>query len=120
MTGALARILYADRAHDAAHLAALTDVQTQGRASEAELSPRPDAIVVGLDAHPTCVMLRTGGTTGKPRGVRLSNCTSIETARNTAEFDHLTKAEDTAGVSSPGRASLSDDGKVIEDRRPHA
>ena len=36
----------------------------------------------------------TSGTTGKPKGVVLSNRNVIETSRNSAEFDHLTRGED--------------------------
>jgi long-chain acyl-CoA synthetase len=34
-------------------------------------------------------MLYTSGTTGKPKGVVLSNRNMIETAKNSSEFDHL-------------------------------
>src|SRR5690606_24125244 len=37
----------------------------------------------------TCVMLYTSGTTGKPKGVVLSNRNIIETARNSSDFDGL-------------------------------
>lgn len=97
-TGASARIIYTDvrgmRKYDHANMAALADVQTEGRAEARTLGPRMDAIIAGLDYDSTCVMLYTSGTTGKPKGVVLSNRNIIETARNTAEFDHLTEAEE--------------------------
>ena len=37
----------------------------------------------------TCVMLYTSGTTGKPKGVVLSNRNIIETSRASCEFDDL-------------------------------
>ncbi len=97
-TGASARIIYTDarglRKYDHDNMAALADVQAQGRAGAATLGPRLDAIIAGLDYDSTCVMLYTSGTTGKPKGVVLSNRNIIETARNTAEFDNLTEVEE--------------------------
>nr|WP_131575205.1 AMP-binding protein [Paracoccus nototheniae] len=97
-TGAGARIIYTDRRgmrkYDATQMSALADVQAQGRAQAAELGPRLDAIIAALDYDSTCVMLYTSGTTGKPKGVVLSNRNIIETAKNTAQFDHLTEAEE--------------------------
>lgn len=97
-TGARARIIYADgrglRKYDHANMASLADVQAQGRAGAATLAPRLDAMIAGLDYDSTCVMLYTSGTTGKPKGVVLSNRNIIETARNTADFDHLTEVEE--------------------------
>ena len=97
-TGARARIIYTDgrglRKYDHANMASLADVQAQGRAGAATLGPRLDAIIAGLDYDSTCVMLYTSGTTGKPKGVVLSNRNIIETARNTADFDHLTEVEE--------------------------
>ncbi|WP_304613541.1 AMP-binding protein [Paracoccus sp. (in: a-proteobacteria)] len=97
-TGARARIIYTDgrglRKYDHANMASLADVQAQGRAGAATLGPRLDAMIAGLDYDSTCVMLYTSGTTGKPKGVVLSNRNIIETARNTADFDHLTEVEE--------------------------
>ncbi|WP_411837807.1 AMP-binding protein [Paracoccus sp. ME4] len=97
-TGASARIIYTDarglRKYDHANMASLADVQAQGRAQAGALGARLDAIVAGLDYDSTCVMLYTSGTTGKPKGVVLSNRNIIETARNTADFDKLTEVEE--------------------------
>lgn len=97
-TGASARIIYTDarglRKYDHATMASLADVQAQGRAQAGALGARLDAIIAGLDYDSTCVMLYTSGTTGKPKGVVLSNRNIIETARNTAEFDKLTEVEE--------------------------
>ena len=96
LTG-IERILYLDarglRRYDHARLHALRDVQTQGRAARdrlgAELRDRERA----LDYDSTCVMLYTSGTTGKPKGVVLSNRNIIETSRASSSFDAL-RAED--------------------------
>ncbi len=42
----------------------------------------------------TCVMLYTSGTTGKPKGVVLSNRNIIQTAQASSEFDHLRGTEE--------------------------
>ncbi|WP_284165043.1 long-chain fatty acid--CoA ligase [Frigidibacter sp. SD6-1] len=92
------QVIYVDkrgmRKYDHSRLNALEDVLAEGRAAhhrfEAELQARIDRI--GYDD--TCVMLYTSGTTGKPKGVVLSNRNIIETAKNSATFDHLTRAEE--------------------------
>ncbi len=87
----LEQILYLDprglRKYDHTHLHKLEEVAAAGRASdnEADLKRRSDA----LDADSTCVMLYTSGTTGRPKGVVLSNANIILTAKNSADFDHL-------------------------------
>jgi len=42
----------------------------------------------------TCVMLYTSGTTGKPKGVVLSNANIIETSKTTCEFDGLKQSDE--------------------------
>ncbi|WP_068315557.1 AMP-binding protein [Aliiruegeria sabulilitoris] len=86
-------VLYHDkrgmRKYDHEHLNWLHDIQEEGRAShyrhEEELRRRE----AELTYDSTCVMLYTSGTTGKPKGVVLSNRNIIETSKNTSEFDHL-------------------------------
>lgn len=92
------QIIYTDkrgmRKYDHARMNALQDVQAEGRAAhhrfEAEIAKR----VAELDYDSTCVMLYTSGTTGKPKGVVLSNRNIIETAKASSSFDHLTKNEE--------------------------
>ncbi|WP_265500076.1 AMP-binding protein [Paracoccus beibuensis] len=97
-TGALAQIIYTDkrgmRKYDHSRMNALADVQAEGRAAAQRLGPQLDALIAGLDYDSNCVMLYTSGTTGKPKGVVLSNRNIIETAKNTAEFDRLDQREE--------------------------
>ncbi len=82
------------RKYDHARMHSLHDMQAEGRAAheryEAELKKRTDAI--GYDD--TCVMLYTSGTTGRPKGVVLSNRNIIETSKNTSDFDHLVAGDE--------------------------
>ncbi|MFC3571534.1 AMP-binding protein [Paracoccus simplex] len=91
-------IVYTDkrgmRKYDHSHMNALTDVQAEGRAAAQRLGHEVDARIAALGYDDTCVMLYTSGTTGKPKGVVLSNRNIIETGRNTATFDHLTEREE--------------------------
>ena len=88
------QIIYTDkrgmRKYDHSHMNALADVQAEGRASAQRLGAELNARIGKLDYDSTCVMLYTSGTTGKPKGVVLSNRNIIETAKNTSEFDKLT------------------------------
>ncbi|MGR3492142.1 MAG: AMP-binding protein [Shimia sp.] len=87
----LDHIVYLDargmRKYDHAKLTQYQDLQAKGRehGDSAELMLRRDAL--GYDD--TCVMLYTSGTTGRPKGVVLSNRNIIETSKNSADFDHL-------------------------------
>ncbi|MGR3249803.1 MAG: AMP-binding protein [Paracoccus sp. (in: a-proteobacteria)] len=97
-TGALAQIIYTDkrgmRKYDHSRMNALADVQAEGRAAAQRLGAQLDGLIAGLDYDSTCVMLYTSGTTGKPKGVVLSNRNIIETAKNTADFDRLDQREE--------------------------
>jgi len=81
------------RKYDAANLFEMDDVTAKGRAKHAEIWPRLQAIQAKQGYDDTCVMLYTSGTTGRPKGVVLSNRNIIETSKNSSEFDHL-RAED--------------------------
>ncbi len=81
------------RKYDHAHLHWLHDVQAEGRAGHARFEEELDARIAELDYDSTCVMLYTSGTTGRPKGVVLSNRNIIETSKNSSEFDHL-RADD--------------------------
>ena len=89
----LEHVVYLDprglRKYDHTDMTPFRDLQEQGRAAKgelgAELQKRRDA----LGPDDICVMLYTSGTTGRPKGVVLSNYNIIETSKNSAEFDHL-------------------------------
>src|SRR5690606_38996036 len=72
----------------------LADVQAEGRAAHQRFEDELDARIAELDYDSTCVMLYTSGTTGKPKGVVLSNRNVIETARASSEFDRLQPSEE--------------------------
>ena len=76
------------RLHEYAH------IQDQGRAAYDEFIGELTARRESLGYDDTCVMLYTSGTTGKPKGVVLSNRNIIETAKNSAEFDKLGPGEE--------------------------
>jgi long-chain acyl-CoA synthetase len=92
------QIIYTDkrgmREYDHTRMHALEDVQAEGRAAHQRLMPELTSRVNALDYDSTCVMLYTSGTTGKPKGVVLSNRNIIETAKASSSFDHLTKHEE--------------------------
>lgn len=92
------QIVYTDkrgmRKYDHSRMNALADVQQEGRAAATRLGPELDSRIAGLNYDSTCVMLYTSGTTGKPKGVVLSNRNIIETAKNSCDFDHLTQREE--------------------------
>ncbi|MDU8942658.1 AMP-binding protein [Ovoidimarina sediminis] len=95
--GHIEHILYHDRRgmrkYDHSRMNAIADLQNTGRAAhdrfDAELARRTAA----LTYDSTCVMLYTSGTTGRPKGVVLSNRNIIEASKSSAEFDHLTEQE---------------------------
>ncbi|MFT6222444.1 MAG: long-chain acyl-CoA synthetase [Paracoccaceae bacterium] len=91
--GAIDHILYLDprglRRYDHTRLHDLRQVMAQGREAADRLEPELTARQAKLDYDSTCVMLYTSGTTGKPKGVVLSNRNIIETSKNSGHFDHL-------------------------------
>ena len=82
------------RKYDHSHLHQFSHVQDQGRAARDEFLPELKRRREALDFDSTCVMLYTSGTTGKPKGVVLSNRNVILTSKNSCEFDRLTAGED--------------------------
>jgi long-chain acyl-CoA synthetase len=64
--------------------------KNSGQNTRSTLNERESALNYGS----TCVMLYTSGTTGRPKGVVLSNANIIETAKTTCEFDDLKKTDE--------------------------
>ena len=93
----LERMIYLDprglRGYDRRHLHAFAEVQAAGRAAPPEVAAEIRARVAAQGADDVCVMLYTSGTTGKPKGVVLSNRNIVATARASCAFDRLTEAE---------------------------
>ena len=81
------------RKYDRTALSDFKDVQERGRKNEAELAPIMAQRQAGHDYDTTCVMLYTSGTTGRPKGVVLSNRNIIETGKSTCEFDGLRETD---------------------------
>ena len=81
------------RKYDHTHLHSYAGILANGRSKSnalaAELKLREDA----LNYDSTCVMLYTSGTTGRPKGVVLSNRNIVEAARSSSEFDKLGAGE---------------------------
>ncbi len=77
------------RKYDRAVLFDYRDIQQQGRDRQSELCAEMDKRLAAQGPETTCVMLYTSGTTGRPKGVVLSNRNIIETAKGTCEFDQL-------------------------------
>jgi len=77
------------RKYDHTRLHEFSHVQEQGHAARDELRPEMEKRIDALTYDHTCVMLYTSGTTGKPKGVVLSNRNIIEAAKSSAEFDNL-------------------------------
>ncbi|MFL2790029.1 MAG: AMP-binding protein [Paracoccaceae bacterium] len=93
------RIIYFDpkglRKYDHNALSSFADIQKKGvdlrKSHESEL----DKIRSSITLDDICVMLYTSGTTGRPKGVVLSNRNIIETSKNSSEFDNLKPGEET-------------------------
>ncbi len=82
------------RKYDHVTLHSFLSVMERGRNSgdnsRSILESREDS----LNYDSTCVMLYTSGTTGRPKGVVLSNANIIETAKTTCEFDSLKQSDE--------------------------
>ncbi|MEL6678804.1 MAG: AMP-binding protein, partial [Pseudomonadota bacterium] len=81
------------RKYDRAKLHDMADVRARGAEASAEDQHRLDALVSAQTLDDTCIMLYTSGTTGRPKGVVLSNRNIIVTAKNSAEFDDLRQTD---------------------------
>ena len=90
----LKSIVYLDsrgmRKYEKSALFEYVGLQIKGAENKASLMPELQKRLDMQGADTTCVMLYTSGTTGRPKGVVLSNHNIIETGRTTSEFDNLT------------------------------
>lgn len=77
------------RKYDKSALFDYRELQQNGLSAQSELQGELDKRIAAQGPDTTCVMLYTSGTTGRPKGVVLSNRNIIETAKGTCEFDHL-------------------------------
>ncbi len=82
------------RKYDHTRLHEYASLQDQGRSASAAIKSELAAREAELTYDHTCVMLYTSGTTGKPKGVVLSNRNIIETAKASSEFDGLARGEE--------------------------
>ena len=92
------RMIYLDprgmRKYDHAALDQYSAVQDMGRKARDKPIKELEARQAKLDYDSTGVMLYTSGTTGKPKGVVLSNRNIIETAKSSSAFDKLRQTDD--------------------------
>ena len=92
------RMIYLDprgmRKYDHAALDQYSAVQDMGHKARDKHIKELEARQAKLDYDSTGVMLYTSGTTGKPKGVVLSNRNIIETAKSSSAFDKLRQTDD--------------------------
>ena len=86
-------ILYVDprglRKYDHTKLHSYRDIQAEGAAARERFEHELDSRIAEITFDDTCIMLYTSGTTGRPKGVVLSNRNVIESSKNSSEFDDL-------------------------------
>ena len=94
----LEHIIYLDarglRKYDHSKLTQFQKLQETGRQLEPTLSAELAQRKAKMTYDDTCVMLYTSGTTGRPKGVVLSNRNVIETSKNSSQFDELGPGEE--------------------------
>ena len=78
------------RKYDKSNLHDYRAIQKQGADQPAKLKAELEKRIDAQTDDTTCAMLYTSGTTGRPKGVVLSNRNILETAKASSEFDNLT------------------------------
>ena len=78
------------RKYDKANLHDYRAIQKQGADQPAKLKAELEKRIDAQTDDTTCAMLYTSGTTGRPKGVVLSNRNILVTAKASSEFDNLT------------------------------
>ena len=82
------------RKYDHSKLHSFSSVMESGKNSGENVKSILNDREGALNYDSTCVMLYTSGTTGRPKGVVLSNANIIETAKTTCEFDNLKQSDE--------------------------
>ena len=82
------------RKYDHSKLHSFSSVMESGKNSGEDVRSILNDREGALNYDSTCVMLYTSGTTGRPKGVVLSNANIIETAKTTCEFDNLKQTDE--------------------------
>ena len=94
---ALEHIIFLDnrgmRKYDRANLHDFRDLQNKGRDSEKKFAKTLASRRKAIKRSDTCVMLYTSGTTGRPKGVILSNHNIIKTSEASSSFDKLNASD---------------------------
>ena len=95
---ALEHIIFLDnrgmRKYDRANLHDFRDLQNKGRDSKKKFTKTLASRRKAIKSSDTCVMLYTSGTTGRPKGVILSNHNIIKTSEASSSFDLLNASYD--------------------------
>ena len=81
------------RKYDRTTLHDYREVQNNGRAHKDKLTKELTARQGSITGSDTCAMLYTSGTTGRPKGVVLSNDNIIKTSEASCLFDNLTSSD---------------------------